>query len=352
MKTLPRHVPYLDGWRGIAIIAVLFSHFIHYPDYWWVGRVGVQLFLVLSGYLMCNILFIKQTALPDFFARRAIRILPTFFLYVLTVFLVFVALRPKSYEPSLANLIATLTFTRTYLPYPSDIFKDALPIGHVWSLNVEEHSYMFLALVAFLTRPLRNRWVTATVLIAATAVAFLCSYWYFNHPPVQGSPGDVRTESASLALLASVCIAYIKFHFPSKMYSKVPSLLPAIAVGAAFLCFWQPHISSERTLAPLLMAFAINFIDRSPAFLIQALSLRVLRWFGICSFSLYLWQQPFMMIGHHGASDILVLVLAVCVGALSYYLFENPVRIKLTAAWNRRSLLMHTEQNSLHATPE
>jgi peptidoglycan/LPS O-acetylase OafA/YrhL len=91
-----RHVAYLDGWRGLAIIAVLIAHFGPKSTAW-MGALGVQLFFVLSGYLMGGLLFIKNVPLTDFFARRFSRVVPTFLLFILTMALYAGTLQPRPY---------------------------------------------------------------------------------------------------------------------------------------------------------------------------------------------------------------------------------------------------------------
>lgn len=80
------HIPYLDGWRGVAIVLVLIGHF-NDIGLVWLGPFGVMLFFALSGRLMCELLFIKKVELVTFFFRRFSRILPTFWLFLLIVFL-------------------------------------------------------------------------------------------------------------------------------------------------------------------------------------------------------------------------------------------------------------------------
>lgn len=336
MNAPTKHIPYLDGWRGVAILAVLFSHFVHFPNYWWIGRWGVQLFFVLSGYLMCQILFVRQAPLKEFFARRAIRILPPFFLYVLVITALFALFTPDHYVPSATNFFGTVTFLRTYVPFGSGIFEDRLPIGHFWSLNVEEHSYIFLACVAGLTRGLKSRWITASILVTATVSAFGFNCWHYVFPPTNGSPGDVRTEAASLAILASVTIGYIKHYFPLEAYSKIPAVLPVAAVVISVLFFPEYGGFLKLTLSPVLLALAVNSFDQAPQQVKNLLAHRALRWFGVCSFSIYLWQQPFLWLSDMKISGALMGVCGTALGAVMYYLFEQPVRKKLTKAWERR----------------
>ncbi len=81
-------IDYLDGWRGIAILLVLQSHFLPLSNWLDIdsGRLGVDAFFCLSGLLMSNILFIKRTPLRDFYIRRASRILPAFLCFTTIVF--------------------------------------------------------------------------------------------------------------------------------------------------------------------------------------------------------------------------------------------------------------------------
>lgn len=335
MKDASKHIPYLDGWRGIAILAVFFGHF--YPDrrYWFVGTFGVNFFFVLSGYLMCNILFIRGTKLPDFFVRRLIRVYPTFSLFVVSLALYTSLVQVPDYVPSFSELLSTLAFLRTY--YPANIFNAEFPIGHLWSLNVEEHSYIFLAVIATIGHKAQKKWLTALALIVATLCALITSQLYFASQPDWASPSDVRTEAAALGILASVTICYLR-HLAPTYFEKLPRLTPIVAVALAFACFYfYRYRGLQLTAAPLFMALAVNLIDRAPAFVRQALSNRVFQWLGTCSFSLYLWQQPFhVAFREHGASNLLTVTGAIALGLASFYAFEQPVRAALTSAWKNR----------------
>jgi peptidoglycan/LPS O-acetylase OafA/YrhL len=81
-----------------------------------------------------------------------------------------------------------------------------------------------------------------------------------------------------------------------------------------------------------------------PYFLLRAISARWLQWFGCCSFSIYLWQQPFFVAVNEGRlNPVLALLVSLGVGALSYYLFENPLRHYLNKKWAHRSDISHSE---------
>src|SRR6185437_5220298 len=120
--------PYLDGWRGLAILLVLIAHYWHVrvPV---IGRMGVDLFFVLSGLLMSHILFEKRMPIAKFYRRRISRILPVFLLFVATAWIGW-SHRGASWQ----ELVTTLTFTRTYYTHPM-ILHSLLPAQNLWSLN-------------------------------------------------------------------------------------------------------------------------------------------------------------------------------------------------------------------------
>jgi peptidoglycan/LPS O-acetylase OafA/YrhL len=335
--TASPHIPHLDGWRGLAIVAVLVGHFAG-AGFGWLGEFGVMLFFVLSGRLMCQLLFIKQVPLTTFFFRRFSRILPAFWMFVLVVFSYSAFLRDSSFQPAMEELAATLFFLRTYLPGDTTILTRQWPIGHIWSLNVEEHSYLFLAAVALLCRHYGARRLAPVFLLASLCAALLFNLLYAVLPPNGVSPWHMRSEAASVGILAGASFWYLKEHFGAHLIERVPTLLPILGVGIAAVCVaLYGHKHLDKTLAPLCLAFSVCCIDRFPVLVKKLLALALLRWFGVCSFSLYLWQQPFFLSTlTDGTSRPVALALALLAGAASFYLFEDPIRQAINKAWDER----------------
>jgi peptidoglycan/LPS O-acetylase OafA/YrhL len=105
---------------------------------------------------------------------------------------------------------------------------------------------------------------------------------------------------------------------------------PATVLLAAVCFTWPAYPILQITLGPLLLAVSINYLDCAPGLLHRALALRPLRWFGICSFSMYIWQQLFYDAYLHGDLQRQVAgLLAVIVAAAAFYLYEDPVRRRL-----------------------
>ncbi|MCE3606099.1 hypothetical protein LXA47_21185 [Massilia sp. P8910] len=100
------------------------------------------------------------------------------------------------------------------------------------------------------------------------------------------------------------------------------------------------HKRLQYTVGPLCLAYSINHLERMPQMIRTLLAGRVMQWFGVCSFSLYLWQQPIYYAVIEGRlPHIAGLAAAIAVGALSYYLFENPMRLYLNRKWSERRAL-------------
>jgi peptidoglycan/LPS O-acetylase OafA/YrhL len=340
MSTFPvsNTIAYLDGWRGLAIGAVLVAHFGPRASLAWTGGFGVQLFFVLSGFLMSNLLFIKKVDLADFFARRLFRVIPTFLLFVATVW-AYSALFPETYQPRRDEMIGTLLFVGAYYPADMSFVAGHGFTGHLWSLNVEEHSYLFLALIAFVSRWARLRAsVVAALLVASVLSMWFLNFYYPGHPPAAASPWFIRSECAALGLVAAAALRvgrHCAGPLTVERYFSAASLL-AVAVAALAYAVYA-HKGVQYTIAPLLLAVSINYIAESPDWLRRLLSSQVLGWLGRCSFSLYLWQQPFFVkYLDHSMAQIPALLCGLLAGIASFYLFEDPIRRRLNSMWSAR----------------
>ena len=328
---------YLDGWRGLAIVLVLFSHFVR-PGNGWAGAMGVTTFFVLSGYLMSDLLFIRQVSLRDFFVRRFNRIVPMCWLFVACIAVHSMVWQHPRYEVSFQEFVASITFLRTYIPVDKSIWAEQWSVGHLWSLNVEEHSYLFLAIGAFAcARFAHQRYAAVWFLGFATAVVIAFNVIYLYVPPSGASPWVLRSECASLGLVAAGFLLIFRRTVTPAWAESLPSLLPLLMFLVALACFkTYGHKELSRIIGALALAVAVVWLDRSPDWLRKILSTPILRWFGQCSFSLYLWQEPFyLLLQDQKISAIPAASLAISLGTLSFYAIENPSRVWLNDRWSR-----------------
>ena len=191
-------------------------------------------------------------------------------------------------------------------------------ISQLWSLNVEEYSYIALSVLAFASR---DRRVVAGVLTAAAAA---CVFSY----SLEGVHGALRIECAAFPLLASGALnLWLENLRPS--WKKALFFVSMLAIPICVMVSRSVHgsVMIDLVVKPLMVAIAVNVLDAAPAIVHRLLSMAWLRWFGLCSFSLYLWQGPFEVWVRLGwMNPFIGLAAAIALGAVSYYAFETPMR--------------------------
>jgi len=327
--SLPQRLPYLDGWRGIAIICVLVGHFFPVPQIN-LGHFGVELFFVLSGRLMAEILFIKKQELSEFFRRRFSRIYPALLVFVaLTIIPAShssAILHTKRALAEIPDAVAALTFTMNYV---EAIFTRGSIYTHTWSLSVEEHSYILLAILAVIVR--RRVALANMLIIAASMLCIVNGYVNFSILHLADYQVYWRTDvrAASIFLSAATCLT---FHM-LKVSERLKATLSIACLPIALLLFWTAIPEYVRySLATLALALSVNSLEAAPAVLRRGLSIKVFTGIGLISYSLYLWQQPFYSAANAvrdrlGLVGIVVLLAAAFVAAVgSYFFVEQPAR--------------------------
>jgi peptidoglycan/LPS O-acetylase OafA/YrhL len=339
---MPRseHIDYLDGWRGLAILVVLVAHFGHLESTN-LGLFGVELFFVLSGLLMARILYEQRMPIGEFYRRRIARIFPLFYLFVFTILIVAMA---RGAHVSWKEALSLSTFTRTYFGY---VFDDPLPVHHLWSLNVEEHCYLLLALIAMSALLRRRAALTLITLSMLTFVAMGLHHLLQGHM----KPYLYNTECAATALLLS---AGYRLHRRVRVPPWAPVL--ALVLTPFFYLTTTPEATSVQLAAqlaipPFLLAFAVNHLADSPVWFLNLLRARWLRLLGVISYSVYIWQQPFYLSSHRFPWHTAVLC-ALLTGLASFYLYENPSRRWLNTHWTGRARATKPRDVSTEAAPQ
>ena len=274
---------YLDGWRGLAILLVLEGHFFNLLPLD-SGRLGVDVFFCLSGFLMSGVLFIQMQGLTTFYKRRISRIIPAFAVFVFAMYALALL---EGVAFTRMELISTLVFLRTYIPAEPSIWGTSIPIGHLWSLNIEEHCYIFMSFLILL-RITRGR--EGVVLLVSGLACIAIGVLYVKLGSNAPKWGALGTEVAASHLLISAGYRLLSERFRP----FVPPWLPLLTLAAALVCYspiapWW----SRSLISPFLLAFTVNHLAESAKWFKLLLATPLLRFLGIWSFSLYLWQQPF-----------------------------------------------------------
>ncbi|MEP6789937.1 MAG: acyltransferase [Ramlibacter sp.] len=319
----PGHSTLLDNWRGWAIIFVLLGHFLEVRGAN-LGRVGVELFFVLSGRLMADLLFIKKVELPTFFFRRASRVIPVSLLFIATAFVIFPQGINHLYKfAALASATLVVNYTQLF-------GVGSAVTGHYWSLCVEEHSYIALGLLAwFLRRHDRSDGTWPAVACLALAALMVLNGWRLWHLQPDYYAVYWRSDVRAATIFMSVGLR-ILFAQGLPAAWRAP-WLPIVALLAG-LALSTNHVPDpiKYSAGSLLIALSINSLDQAYAWARRFLASRLVAWFGLVSYSLYIWQQPFYYsIARYGALPMLA--GAVATGAAIFYLYERPLRNWLNA---------------------
>jgi peptidoglycan/LPS O-acetylase OafA/YrhL len=315
----PRHKPWLDGWRGIAILFVLVGHLLVPTGK--PARFGVELFFVLSGRLMAELLFVNHQPLGYFLKRRVARVWPGLYAFVFCMAVVFSGPGPNHVNAQ--QIIGALTYTFNYVRIMSG---PVLVLDHIWSLCVEEWAYLFLAALALLTR----RWnVKAAPIILG--IAAICAVNGIVQTLLGGTYRDVywRTD-VRIASIFVACGLYLILR-----ERRLPDYFPLVVglLGAAFHSFIFPDMV-KYTVGTFFLGLSVATIDTAPRFAIRILSSKALGLAGLWSYSIYLWQQPFTKVMDGPWPVKLLLLMAAAL--TSFYLVEQPSRRYLKRVWANR----------------
>ena len=331
----------LDTLRASAIALVLMSHYgvvLGGDDFGYLGSIGwigVDLFFVLSGYLIGNQLLSQRIPLSVFFGRRLLRTLPNYYVVLAAYFLFPLALGGSHTAP----LWRFLTFTQNFGLQYGQTFT------HSWSLCVEEQFYLVLPLLLLALR--RPRWIwTALVLAVTASVAYRAIGWFNGREPF-----SQELYYSSFArfdeLLPGVAIAMLKNHHPA-FYARLQKLGNLLLIAGLALSAWLLGHFYDRSFfitsfGFTLLAFSFSLLlmaALSPSSLLARLRVPGAESLALWSYAIYLVHKPLYKIAgeiipfdRHAAPGIaLVILAAVAGGWLLYQLVEQPF-MRLRAAW-------------------
>lgn len=340
------HYPALDGLRGVAVLAVLLYHGGAAAVTG--GFLGVDLFFVLSGFLITGLLLAEwdarsQLGLRQFWYRRARRLLPALFLVLAATAVVAALLDADVSRQVRGDGLASLLYVSNWwfisqgMAYDTAL-ADPSPLQHTWSLAIEEQWYLLLPLAFVVALPLvRSRFRLGLVLLllagGSTALMFALA------PPPGTDPSRVYfgTDTRVAALLVGGALACVAPALGQRRAISWAALGSAILLGAAFvtLSFQNPWLYRGGFLLVAVAAAAViaDVVNRPDGILGRALSVRPLVLVGLVSYGLYLWHWPvyvFLTPDRVGVDGWPLLVLRLAVTSLlavaSYRLVERPIR--------------------------
>lgn len=350
----------IDGLRAIAVLAVLFFH--AFPKSLSGGFVGVDVFFVISGYLITGIIYRGlqrgKFQFYDFWARRIRRIFPALLITITSVYLAgWLYLLPAEFEALKGQILWGLAFSANFKLYSEvgyfDVAAELKPLLHLWSLAIEEQFYLIWPLILWLLY--RSRLYLLTVIFFLTVLSYQSRKFIFGTDAAAFyMPWSRFWELQVGALLAiwsdgtssQLSSIFLRFDRYLRKIFNLPADIPATnllrnalsIVGFCLIAFAcvkfnrSTPFPSRFTLMPVVGACFV-IIAGKDAFLNKwFLSLSAMRFLGLISFPLYLWHWPLLAFARilYGTPSVevvfIVIGLSFLLSITTYYLVEKRLR--------------------------
>ncbi len=363
------YLPALDGLRAISVISVLLYH----ADMLWIpgGFLGVEVFFVISGYLITMLLVREHTrtdtiSLRSFWLRRARRLLAAVYALLASVSLVVLLFYREDASKLAGQVWAALTYVTNWFLIISDQSYFAAverpPVfQHLWSLAIEEQFYLVwpLILLGLLTLFRRHELAIAAV-ITAGAIASLVWMAVLFEPAVDPSRVYYGTDTRASGLLLGAALALVwkpghTWRGDAEVNDVALDLAGLSAVGVIIWCFWSIEETESFlyrggfAVLSVATCVAIAAAVHTGTVLGRVFGQRLMVWVGKRSYSLYLWHWPIFVYTRPEIDQpmgkyptlVLRLVLTFVVAELSYRFIEVPIRNGAFTRWRHRLKRRH-----------
>lgn len=355
--THPKYRPDIDGLRAVAVMSVVLFH--AFPRWLPGGFIGVDIFFIISGYLISTIIYgsLERNAFsfPEFYARRIKRIFPALLLVLISCYVFgWFTLFADEFQQLGKHIAGGSGFISNFVLYDESGYFDTTaeikPLLHLWSLGIEEQFYIVWPLILWAAWKIRLNVLSLTVL--CLGVSFLLNMANIGTDP---SGTFYLPQTRAWELLAGSVLAYMTTHHGARTRAVVERVVNAVFMreGAQISSATMRSAQSFLGLALLAIGFAIvtsagfpgwqAIIPCAGAILIisagpqawlnrNLLASKLFVWIGLISFPLYLWHWPLLTFariieGEMPAREIRIaaVVASIVLAWLTFKLIERPL---------------------------
>lgn len=332
-----KYRPDIDGLRAIAILAVVLFH--SFPEIMPGGFIGVDIFFVISGYLISTIIFSSlerdRFSLVEFYVRRINRIFPALILMLFSCLAVgWFVLFNDEYRQLGKHTVAGAGFIQNFILFIEggyfDNAADTKPLLHLWSLAVEEQFYIFWPLLLALVW--KRQWGFLKITSFIAVISFAANIYLMHRNP---TAAFYLPASRFWELMIGGMLAYAVLHRPQLIgkHKNTQSTL-----GFALLLIGLFFLNKGRdfpgwwALLPTLGAFFIITAGPNAWLNEKLLTNKLMLWIGLISYPLYLWHWPllsYLRVVVGDASQLergVAVLIAVVLSWLTYMFIEKPFR--------------------------
>lgn len=328
--------------RGIAVLAVVLYHLS--PATLGSGFLGVDVFFVISGFLITNVILrgieSNRFSFAEFYTRRAKRLLPAAYsTFILCTLLAYQFLTQAQWDDYIEQLFGSITFTANIvLPLQSGYFEEASetkPLLHIWSLSLEEQYYLIMPLLIFLTPKAWRGWlflfgIIASLVLCIYFVSF--SFYYWRFPTANYSElAFYSLPTRAWELLAGSLLAWLMLRHPNL---GIPVHLKRIALVVLFvgISYRMDEIHPRGDALIIVIATSLMIAGKDN-WLPKNLLTRAVKKVGDWSYSLYLLHWPLIVFATAGylgsiptSAKIFIFFFSLAIAFLQYKFIEEPFR--------------------------
>jgi len=334
-----KYRPEIDGLRAIAVLSVVIFHY--FPSILPGGFIGVDIFFVISGYLITSIILKSASknnfSFIDFYKKRILRIFPALFIVLIFCMIVgWIFLFQDDYKSIGKHIFSGAFFISNLTLWSESGYFDSQsylkPLLHLWSLGIEEQFYIIWPLVilaCFRLDTAKKRLLISCSLIFI--ISYICSVITIKYT---GGANYYSPASRFWELMLGAIVSSLKFCNIKTSVSKLMPLIGlAIIAASEFIINEKMSFPGYIALLPVLGAAIIVAHDGSDVLGNRILSTKPLVFIGVISYPLYLWHWPLYSFYRSIFSDdpstqslVLMIIMALFLATLTYYIIERPIR--------------------------